>query len=161
MFLISDLHLDHANITKYCHRPFKSVFEMNRTLIRNWNRTIRKNDTVYFLGDLAFGRSSRKTSYWLRKLNGRIVFFRGNHDKSRRIRFRDKMFLNYKGHEFLLTHDPREVHHSWKGWVIHGHTHNNNPRYPLVNKRNKTINVSVELIDYKPIQIDDLLKLTE
>jgi len=70
IFFTGDLHLDHANIIKYCKRPFSDVEEMNRTLISNWNNTIGKKDTVYFLGDLAFGRGSRTTDYWLEKLNG-------------------------------------------------------------------------------------------
>jgi len=159
IFFISDLHLDHANIIRYCNRPFESVYEMNNFIVNNWNKTVRRNDIVYFLGDMAYGRGSRKTSYWLSKLNGSIVFIRGSHDKSRHIKFYDRLILNYKGQRFLLVHDPKDVPGDWKGWVIHGHTHNNKPEYPLVSKKNKTINVSIELLDYKPLSFDGLLKL--
>jgi 2'-5' RNA ligase len=38
VYLISDLHLDHANIIHYCARPFLSscVSEMNSVLVHNW-----------------------------------------------------------------------------------------------------------------------------
>ena len=38
IFLISDLHLGHANIIRYCSRPFlvSDVAEMDRVLIDNW-----------------------------------------------------------------------------------------------------------------------------
>ncbi len=151
IFLVADLHLDHKNIIKYCHRPFRSVQSMNRRLISNWNRTIGKNDTVYFLGDLAFGRGSRGTDYWYRKLNGRIIFIRGNHDRSKNIKFHHHKYVKFGGISFLLVHNPFEVPNSWKGWVIHGHKHNNHPRYPFINKKSKRINISCEYTKYKPV----------
>ncbi|MBT5022172.1 hypothetical protein HOK51_03420 [Candidatus Woesearchaeota archaeon] len=157
IFLAADLHIDHKNIIKYCHRPFRSVQQMNNRLVSNWNRTVRKNDVVYFLGDLAYGRSSRSTDYWYRKLNGRKIFIKGNHDRSRRIKMHKKKVLKYKGFNFLLVHSPQQAKY-WKGWVIHGHKHNNNKRYPLINKRSKLINVSCELTKYRPINIDVLMR---
>lgn len=35
LFLTSDSHFNHANIIKFCNRPFDSVEEMNETLISN------------------------------------------------------------------------------------------------------------------------------
>ena len=58
-FLVADLHLGHANIIKYCNRPFSSVEEMNDALISNWNNTIGEEDRVFFLGDFALGSKER------------------------------------------------------------------------------------------------------
>ncbi len=45
-------------------------------------------------------------------------------------------------------------------WLIHGHTHNNElDKYPKINYKNKTINVSVELWDYKPVNIKTIMEL--
>ncbi|MBU0459462.1 MAG: 2'-5' RNA ligase family protein [Nanoarchaeota archaeon] len=159
VYCIGDLHLDHTNIIKYCKRPFNSTKEMNDTLVKNWNRTVKKNDVVLFLGDLAFGKGSRKTDYWLKKLNGNIIFVRGNHDKSNEIDFYESVMVRYGGHRLFVTHDPRDIPAKWDGWSICGHHHNNKPdEFPLINKKTKRINVGVELIDYKPILIDDLIK---
>ena len=76
---MADLHLGHANIIKYCNRPFSSVEEMNDALIRNWNNTIGKEDRVFFLGDFALG-SKERVIEWGRMLQGRKVFIYGNHD---------------------------------------------------------------------------------
>ena len=56
VWLISDTLFDHENIIRYCNRPFRSVEEMNSVMLRNWNRTVRPEDLVYFLGDMSFGR---------------------------------------------------------------------------------------------------------
>ena len=57
-WLFSDPHFDHANIIRYCERPFKDVEEMNETLLRNYRELVGPDDGVYFLGDMAFGRNS-------------------------------------------------------------------------------------------------------
>jgi len=57
-FVISDLHLNHANIISYCKRPFDSVREMNQVLIKNWNYVVKPDDIVYFVGDMTVNSSS-------------------------------------------------------------------------------------------------------
>ncbi len=42
IWLISDTHFDHADIIKYCARPFIDVKEMNKVLVENWNNMIKK-----------------------------------------------------------------------------------------------------------------------
>src|SRR3989338_7339090 len=81
VFFISDLHLDHKNIIKYTKRPFENVHEMNNVLVNNWNSTVKPNDTVYFLGDMVFGRGCRPATHWLKQLNGKIIFIEGNHEE--------------------------------------------------------------------------------
>ena len=52
IYFISDTHFNHNNIIKYCNRPFKSINEMNQTIINNWNKTVKADDEIYHLGDL-------------------------------------------------------------------------------------------------------------
>lgn len=161
IFFIADTHFDHANIMRYCHRPFKNVKDMNRTLVRNWNNIVKPRDTVYFLGDWSFGRDSKPARYWIRRLHGKIFSIKGSHDKKTKgVRFYSRKVIYYGGYKFLLIHNPRERPENWDGWVIHGHEHNNNTvLYPFINGKRKTINVSVELINYRPISINSLLSL--
>lgn len=160
IFVIGDLHLDHTNIIKYCNRPFSSTKEMNEAIVNNWNEMVKQKDIVYFLGDMAFGKGSRKMDYWLNKLNGEVIFIKGNHDKSKEIKLFNDLILKYEGYKFLLIHNPQNVSEQWKGWVIHGHGHNNDLKnYPFINGKKKTINVGVEVIDYKPLDIKKLFKL--
>lgn len=79
IWVTSDTHFNHANIIKYCNRPFSSVEEMNETLINNWNNVVSHDDTVYHLGDFAMGDKSLIPEI-LGRLNGHIHFIMGNHD---------------------------------------------------------------------------------
>jgi len=160
-WFISDTHFDHANIIDYCARPFADVDEMNNILVDNWNATVKQQDKVYFLGDIAFGRGSRPKDYWLNKLSGDIVYIRGNHDKDvHNTKLYEK--LEYKGHKFLLQHDPNEKPIEWNDWIIHGDKHNNDlEKYPLINYEQKTVNVCVELIKYRPLSFDKIVELIE
>jgi len=78
-WLTSDTHFFHANIIKYCNRPFASVEEMNETMIRNRNQVVSPGDLVWHLGDFSMGKRSR-VSEIRQQLNGRIHLVRGNHD---------------------------------------------------------------------------------
>jgi len=159
IFFISDLHLDHTNIIKFCNRPFSNRGEMNNHIVNTWNSTVGESDTVYFLGDMAYGRGSRNADYWINKLNGNIIFIKGNHERARNIKLYDKLILKINDERFFLVHDPAQVPAEWKGWVIHGHIHNNKQDiYPYINKKNKTINVSAEVIEYIPVELKDLLE---
>lgn len=162
IFFISDLHLDHSNIIKFTNRPFKNAEQMNETIVNNWNNAVTEKDTVYFLGDMAFGKGSRKASYWLKKLNGKIVFIEGNHEEVGNVKSYPPAYnviLKYKKKKFLLIHDPALKPKNWNEWIIHGHKHNNDlENYPLINRKNKTINVSAELLDYKPIEIEKIIE---
>jgi len=153
-FIISDTHFDHENIIRYCARPFraKNIDEMNNIMVENWNRIVGKNDSIYFLGDLSFGRGSKPASYWVKRLNGDIVFIKGCHDGE--IDSMKSAVIRYEDRKFLLIHDPEDVPDDWDGWVIHGHKHNNDMRnYPFINGGSKRINVSAELINYSPISL--------
>ncbi len=159
-YAISDLHLDHPNIIDKCNRPFDSVEEMNQTLIQNWNNTVSEDETILFLGDLAMARKDRQKELY-NKLNGNIIFIKGNHDdltmQSGIGLIYDGIEFNIKGIPFYATHKPLNTANSYR-WILHGHTHNddlqNNPFY---NPAYNSINVSAELINYKPISITEII----
>ena len=51
LYLSSDSHWGHFNISKYCHRPFESRKEMDDTLIANWNAVVPDDGIVVHCGD--------------------------------------------------------------------------------------------------------------
>ncbi|MCX6253806.1 MAG: hypothetical protein NTV31_04935 [Bacteroidia bacterium] len=109
---------------------------------------------------MAFGKKAKAASTYMKSLNGEIILIRGNHDKpSDSIGYQIIDCGNYK---FLLCHYPEreELPLPWEGWIIHGHKHNNDlKQYPFINGERKTINVSVEVINYKPLKMSYLLSL--
>jgi calcineurin-like phosphoesterase family protein/2'-5' RNA ligase len=171
IYVIGDTHFDHRNIMESCNRkyhgiPFRNVKEMNEVIKNNWNKSVGENDRVYFLGDYTgpppnrLGVYYEKLRYWTSQLKGNKISILGNHDRNGGcIKFASSKVLHYKKYTFLLIHDPSQVN-NWHKWVIHGHKHNNDlVDYPFINGERKTINVSVELLDYQPLNIDRLLSL--
>jgi calcineurin-like phosphoesterase family protein len=155
-FVISDLHLGHTNIIRYCRRPFSSVLEMDTVLLDNWNYTVKADDEVYYLGDLRHGRNAPPASHFLEKLNGNITYIIGNHDEQlpSSLPF---LKLTHQGLDFMLIHDPADVPKDYRGWVIHGHLHNSDyERFPFIDANRRTINVSAELVDYIPVSLDEI-----
>ena len=87
IWFTSDTHWFHANILKYCNRPFESVEAMNDELVANWNSVVKPDDHVYHLGDFCFG-NVEKWNWCLEpgRLNGHIHLVLGNHDLERVFR---------------------------------------------------------------------------
>ena len=80
IYFSADHHFNHANIIKFCNRPFSSIEEMNEVLIQKWNAKVKPQDTVYYLGDFCFG--SQEDYFKIRsRLNGHIYLIHGDHDK--------------------------------------------------------------------------------
>lgn len=161
-YLISDLHLGHENIIEYCDRPYESVAEMNDTLVENWNRVIDPDDVVFFLGDLGHFAEEEAIRRWLEELHGRVVFIEGNHDNPDRyvdgVHTHQYYILSRGDRQFCCTHRPENAPEFWDGWIIHGHHHNNWPEeFPFVNHDERQVNVSVELLGYRPLSTDRLV----
>lgn len=145
VWFISDTHFGHRNLFKWCrYNSFKNFSNMNSQLIKNWNCVVKPYDKIYHLGD--FG------SYRFRRyLKGRIFFIKGNHD---RRTWKRQLVIQYRDLTFLLIHNPKD-HTDWfpGDWIIHGHTHINSP---FLYKSKKRINVSCEVINYRPITLENI-----
>ncbi|GAG82724.1 unnamed protein product, partial [marine sediment metagenome] len=81
-FFTADNHFGHANIIRYCNRPFQSVEEMDETMIANRNEVVGHDDIVYDLADFTLGNKLTARRYFSR-LNGqtRVLCNPWHHDK--------------------------------------------------------------------------------
>lgn len=168
VYFISDTHFNHSNIIKYTKRPFKDCFEMNNTIINNWNNIVKVNDTVYHLGDFALA-SDEELKELFSKLNGTIFLIRGNHDGKSVKYYEDIGFKVLKNapiildeYKLVLSHTPVPDSKIPNGYInIHGHIHNKelNENYPSKNySKEKHINASVDVTDFKLISLYEINK---
>lgn len=132
-WVVADTHFDHFNIIEYTGRPFSSVEEMNKTMIDNWNRVVKPEDTVYHLGDFSYGRGSEENiASIVEQLNGDIILIKGNHDNKTRQWYLKAGFKDFYGgiekytEHIYLSHSPLN---NLKAPIvnIHGHIHEKNP----------------------------------
>lgn len=153
-FFTSDTHFNHANVMKYCARPFASVEEMNRVMIERWNAVVGPEDTVYHLGDFALGKASEWPAI-LRQLNGaKKILIHGNHDRSPR---------------HMLEGGFNEVHEKleWNGWMLQHHPIATNRKLLCGHIHEKwtrigwVINVGVDVWDFTPRTIEGIVMAEE
>lgn len=169
-YYTSDLHFNHASIIKYENRPFTDSKEMDRSLIEKWNSKVRGGDEVYVLGDFAFSNGIYANSL-LHRLNGQKFMIIGNHDAFLQDKTFDKNLfvwtryyakINDSGRKVILFHYPIAVWDCAHHGAIHlyGHVHSNTTgHHPLLLKLPDTaINVGVDVNDYEPKTLDELIK---
>jgi calcineurin-like phosphoesterase family protein len=139
---------------------------MDEAIIANWNRVVDDEDLVLCLGDFCFGTKDN-IPYYTRRLRGRKILIKGNHDRSRSL-YLDAGFQEVMS-EFVLhpeqagnkktilfCHKPRmgircDVAN------IHGHIHEQTLD-PTIFEIGNYFNVSVENIDYTPIDLQEIIK---
>lgn len=134
-FVTSDLHLNHSRILEFCPitRPFELLDQMNEWIISEWNMQVSEDDTVYILGDVAFGPLEPAIEL-ISRLQGCKILVVGNHDYK---------FLKHSGfielfseiHEYLeIKHNKKNIvmsHYPILYWnrgqygsiMLHGHLH--------------------------------------
>lgn len=134
-FFTSDTHFGHANIIKYCNRPFASAEEMDEALIRAWNARVQPQDTVWHLGDFTMNGGPDKVRSYRDRLNGKIHLVWGNHDRrspevaalfeSTHDLVQMSCSADGRDHTLVLCHYAMRVWpRSHRGiWHLYGHSH--------------------------------------
>ena len=161
IWFTSDLHLGHKAAISMCERPFETVEEKNEILIYNFNSCVKKNDTVYILGDIAHRTPVIDVNQMIGRLNGKKVLCKGNHDKN----YEESLFhgiydfleITVNGVNVSLMHYPmmawpKSRHGSLH---LHGHIHSKG-EYNLQQKAEGILryDVGVDANDYFPVSID-------
>ncbi len=149
-------------------------------MISNWNDVVSSDDEVYFLGD--FSLDFRRVRQVVPLLKGTIHLVSGNHDLCHSSnqgsgaylrRYLDAGFSDISesiyvniGEQRVLCHHmpyfelgdldrrfPEFKPHDDGGWLLHGHVHE---RWKV---KGRQINVGVDVWDFYPVSVDEIVKL--
>ena len=113
-FFTADTHFFHKELLKdhdFAPRDFTNIYAMHEAIIKNWNQRVTDRDVVYHLGDIAlnFVRPEKKAHEevyeLLKRLNGRLVLIKGNHDSRSLFKYLSK-------HNYLVNGKPKFEFHS-------------------------------------------------
>jgi len=165
IWFTADHHFNHANIIKYCNRPFSSVDEMNNELVRRWNEVIKPDDTVYHLGD--FTLEGVETFYkFFMQLNGKILIIPGGHDYRWTT---GEVLCNVSDPLISIELDTGRkfplvivlCHYAMRVWDrshygslhLYGHSHGNLEMWP------NSMDVGVDCHNYYPVSLDTVLEV--
>jgi calcineurin-like phosphoesterase family protein len=165
VFFTADTHLGHENIIKYCNRPFKSLEQMDKVLIHNWNQRVKAEDVVYFLGDFCFKNTeggkpgegvAKNALFWLSRLRGNVVFLKGNHDKRNSMNTKLKScIIEIGGEEIYLCHNPEDFNKNYRINLV-GHVHE---KWKIKNEGNVVlVNVGVDQWNFRPVTWEEIMK---
>jgi calcineurin-like phosphoesterase family protein len=163
IFFTADLHLNHANIIKYCNRPFKTVQEMNQTIINRWNEVVTDEDQVYLLGDFGFG-PPHLMNRLLSCLKGQIFLIWGNHDRVwsqncdrfvwQGVYKKIDVPWNGRSQTVVLMHYAMRVweKNHYNSWQLYGHSHGTLPVLPGCLQ----MDVGVDPNDFRPVALEQV-----
>ena len=182
VFFTSDLHFGHENVISFDNRPFTSVEEMDRELVRRWNAKVCKDDMVYVLGDMIWKSRNNDAHILIKSLNGQIVLIKGNHDRFLHNAQAKTALVDVKDYEdinvtmedgavrrCILSHYfiPLYNGHRYQAIHLHGHSHfTDEAKLELaiaekLNERgfsNEIHNVGCMYWNYEPVTLDEILK---
>jgi len=162
-FFSSDLHYGHKNIIEYCGRPWNNIDDMDEGLIERHNSVVGPLDVTFILGDISF-RSVEKTKTILKRMNGRHIHIKGNHDPAEGFgdatyEFHRDFIGKVNGQMFHMYHFPLT---SWyhmgsphdKTIHLHGHIHSApGTDIPIECK----FDVGVDANNWTPVSFDHIM----
>ena len=178
IWLIADLHLSHTNLVKGWDDTgvgprghFRDINDHDDTIIGNWNRTVKPEDTAYILGDVAM---SKRGLELVARLHGHKRVVLGNHDQEKSAVYA-RLFERVCGAKTLdgmvLTHvpvHPMALNRKAMQVNVHGHMHDHwvtdvpsvrdQARYrgKILAPDHRYRCVSCEQVAYTPIHIDTI-----
>jgi calcineurin-like phosphoesterase family protein len=194
IFVTADLHYNHRNIVKGVSkwnnkdatRDFETVEDMNKAIIESINNTVDKDDSLYLIGDLAFGDINSLIELTTSINCENLYCILGNHDRYiknnksfqkivndndrdlkvytyythslfKKVSIREE--LVYKNYLFVIDHYPLSTwNQAMHGSImIHGHVHG------ALDKSDRNLYYKRIDVDWgkfqRPVSIDEIIEL--
>lgn len=79
-YFTSDTHYGHANIIRYCARPYEDTGHMNADLVARALTHVPPGAQLWHLGDVALGKLQDTLPY-LARIPAQVTLVAGNHDR--------------------------------------------------------------------------------
>lgn len=189
IWLTSDPHFSHKNTLRYCGRPFFTITQCDNAMITRWNALVKPEDTVYVIGDVAMHTAPMKRIVPKLNgkkilIVGNHDLVHHYFLKTRGQKFIDKMTKDYTEAGFSEIHHGsyalpelenkiRLCHFPTKNAYDKYHNDMHNAAKPLDDgklnicghvhiawtKRGNNINVGVDVNNFQPISLDNVLTL--
>jgi metallophosphoesterase len=178
IYYILDTHFRNQDIFDKCKRPFKSLDEMESTVISKWNNKVNDVDVVYVLGDVAKDDDVSAIQIF-NKLKGHKHLIVGNHDHLILEEIRKlKIFESVKLIDLIMDKDRKVCicHYPLMDWMefnregilVYGHIHNKTSKNGYAYKMMKdyyanlpAYNCGVDVCEFEPRTLDELIHLKE
>jgi len=168
IFFTADEHYGHDEVITYCNRPYRNNQIMTRSIIKRHNSVVKEGDMVYHIGDFAFAGPDRISyvQHLLKRLNGTHILILGNHDNIAPLRLVDAGFrsvhtsleLIIEDKAIVMAHDPSIWNAVPVGPIfVCGHIHN---LFKIIKDKN-VVNVGVDVWDFYPISLTEIIKVLE
>lgn len=150
---------------------------MHYEIVKRHNEKVKKNETVYFLGDYAFYASKNRAfrgegmpvrpEELKKKMKGRYIMVSGNHDKaSNKLNISNfRIILNKGGIYINLVHRPQDTvivdDQYYYPLTICGHVHGKFKTKEIEHNKKVAllINVSVETNNYYPYSFNEIMTI--
>lgn len=162
IFVTSDTHFNHKMLVSNSFRQFPTVSAMNEFIIAQWNSVVNNGDTVFHLGDVVMNKKIDFYENILPRLNGNIIFIRGNHDNQTMSAITN-VTITFNGNNIELVHNPFNSEQVSR-FVIHGHIHKSGTRPQIGTHVNGHISVcggftffncNLEFHKFKPVLLNN------
>lgn len=162
-YVTSDTWFGRGSILDIAKRQFADLNEMNNKLIKKWNSAVNKDDIVFHLGNFAWDPITCENV--LKKLNGTIIFLRGNADEAlleqKNIIVSGESILSLNQFDIVLCHYPLK---NWPGkdsGTIHFHGHEIYNNDTILTKGCNVVNVCTDFWEYKPVKFSDIKSIID
>lgn len=151
LWFTADTHFGQNRTLQLSKRPFVNIYEMNNTIISNWNKCVLPQDTICHLGD--FGDAKI-----IKQLSGNIILIPGNYDTyveiNKLISQQPKLIVkkypfNIVYDSIYLIHEPRNGMQKQK-FYLYGHVHS------LSKVKRNGLNVGTDCHNYSPIDYETI-----
>lgn len=157
-WFVADTHFGHGKMVE--PRGYKTVEDMDRGLVANWNNVVAPGDEIFHLGDFAYKSFPERTRAIFAALNGIKHLVMGNHDVDNEVVLglpwasppAHRRFLRIGQQKIVLDHYAgRTWAGSFRGAIqLFGHSHGRMPA------NSQSCDVGLDAWAGEPVGLDDI-----